>query len=672
MSFVHAILGSGMESTLARSVILLLVALAPRTAPAQHTGQPGKQLQVAASDSSRAAQLANASFDLVKSHPDSAKLLGRQAMLLARRSGSAHVRAMAHNSLGWLAVQQGAFDSAQWHLDSALFLFRQLERPKEINAVLNNLGWLAQYRGDLVTALGRFKEALALSEAESDTSSSAVLLYAIGTIYNSLNEPGPAREYMSLALGLEQQLGRIGKQGICLMGMANSWAREDREEEAAPLYQQAGALFEQAGDTRNQGRVEENLGSLYSTDNPARAIRHLERAADLYASIGSEPDMAYIMNALGETEMGVGRFDRARKHFEVGLAIARRLGVMDLVMTMTRNHAKLAAARGNGQAAINWYERYVQLKDSLRGADMQQELARLRTAFETERKEKDNELLRARNSEQAQKLRARNLQFYGSVVIGLLALAGMILLAWNLRQKRRHMRVLDDLNHRLAASNKEVNEVNDLLEMKVLRSQMNPHFIFNCLNSAASMTHEGRNQEALAYLQRFAGLLRTVLDHGVSDRVTVEEEVRFLEEYLAIESQRLGGLQYTITVSDELREADAELPALILQPFVENAVWHGLSAKDGERRLEIDLGIEGGDIVCMITDNGIGRKANMPKDAHRSVGMQLTGQRVRLLARQMKRPGAIEVEDLKDELGHASGTRVRLRFPKEQDNEAPG
>ena len=649
--------------TYARPAILLLLATAPCGAAAQGVGELHRQPAVDAGDSVRAVHLANACFDLIASHPDSAQLLGHQAMRLARQTGSDHLRAMAHNSLGWLSVQQGAFNTAQHHLDSALLLFRRLDRPIEINAALNNLGWLAQYRGDLVVALGRFQEALAISEAGADSAGMAVLLYSIGSVHNSLNETGAAREHMARALELEEGLGRLSKQGICLMGMANSFLREDRKLAAIPLYQRAGELFAQAGDARNQGLVEENLGTLYHQDDPARAIGHMQQAAALYERIGSDPDRAHILNALGHAEMEAGRLDRALVHFQQGLGLAQQLGMQDLVMALTRSHAQWAAERGDSRATLAWYEAYMQLKDSLRGADTQREMARLRTAFETERKEKDNEVLRARNSEQEQMLRARDLQLHGSVAIGLLALAGVALLARNLRQKRRHLRVLDHLNHRLAHSHQEVMEVNALLEMKVLRSQMNPHFIYNCLNSAALMAQDGRSRETLAYLQRFARLLRTVLDHGVSDHVTADEEARFLEEYLAIESQRLRGLRYNITVGEGLREAGAKLPALILQPFVENAVWHGLSTKAGCRRLDIVMDLVGEDIVCNITDNGVGRAAPPSVAPHRSLGHQLSGERVRLLARRMKRKGAIEVEDIQDGAGNAAGTRVRLRFP---------
>ena len=193
--------------------------------------------------------------------------------------------------------------------------------------------------------------------------------------------------------------------------------------------------------------------------------------------------------------------------------------------------AQLASARGDAPATLGHYDRYTALKDSLQGADTQREIAHLRTAFDTERKERDNAVLRLQNTVQESRLKSRGRLLIGSAVLALLAVVSALLFRRNYRQKRNHADELERLNAQLEASNAEIHEVNGLLQLRLLRSQMNPHFIYNGLNSAARMTQDGRTAEALAYLQGFARLLRMVLEHSVKDQVDIQEEMDFLRQY---------------------------------------------------------------------------------------------------------------------------------------------
>jgi LytS/YehU family sensor histidine kinase len=194
---------------------------------------------------------------------------------------------------------------------------------------------------------------------------------------------------------------------------------------------------------------------------------------------------------------------------------------------------------------------------------------------------------------------------------------------------------------------------------------MNPHFIYNALGSAVELNDAGRASEATDYLRGFARLLRMVLDHSVGGMVGITEELEFLRHYLLLESKRVAGLTYAVEADPDLIDGDAELPALVVQPFVENAVWHGLGGKEGERSVHVDFTRNGAGIRCTITDNGVGRGRNGKAD-HRSLGMQLTEERLRLLARRIGGSGSMAVEDLVDADGRPMGTRVTLLLDVDQ------
>ncbi len=215
------------------------------------------------------------------------------------------------------------------------------------------------------------------------------------------------------------------------------------------------------------------------------------------------------------------------------------------------------------------------------------------------------------------------------------------------------------------ASNKERLE----LELKTLRSQMNPHFIFNSLNSIQKFIWENKQEDAAEYLSKFSQLMRMTLDNSMQRWITLEQEIKALALYIELEHRRSNNkFDYGLQVNDCLDITTILVPPLILQPYVENAIWHGLLTKEGrgELRVAVTQGIKD-NIVYIIEDNGVGRTANgngttSSENKRVSYGMQLTHQRI-IMSEANGEPGNILVEDLRDDNNRASGTRVTIHLP---------
>jgi two-component system, LytTR family, sensor kinase len=622
------------------------------------------ELANATNDTLRADALARLCFNLIHADPDSARLCGDQALALASRIGNTRALGDAHNNLGWLEAQQGHLDSADHHLDIALALFRKAGKPEHIAVTLSNKGWVAEKHGDQVGALRHFLEALTFSEQVNDSASTSILLYSIGIAYRKTDDMKQALEFLERSASMERAMGRKNKEANCAVAIGNTYRELGDTIRALDQMQQASVMFEALRDHQGLGIAAENIGDLLAPRDPTAALNAYSTARAHYDTLHSTTDLAYVLRSLGALHLRAGRTKEAAEALRSGQALVAGTGDAELEMNYAFSLAELGRAQGDADAVFSQMGRYLALKDSVQGADTQRELARLRTAFDTERKEKDNALLRAQNSEQAERIRRSRQRLIGIAVIAMLSMIAALLFYLNYRQKRKHALLLEDLNSKLANSNAEITEINGLLELKLLRSQMNPHFIYNCISSAARMTQAGKQIEALGYLQGFARLLRQVLDHSVDDRVSVEDEVDFLRQYLKLEAVRLDGLAFAVEVDPTLLDEDAEIPALIVQPFVENAVLHGLSDKAGERRIEVRFERAGEQVRCTITDNGVGRKASSSTDAikqdHRSLGMQLTQERLLLLTRRLGGERAVQVEDLHDTGGSPSGTRVTL------------
>ncbi|WP_111591648.1 ligand-binding sensor domain-containing protein [Chitinophaga dinghuensis] len=211
------------------------------------------------------------------------------------------------------------------------------------------------------------------------------------------------------------------------------------------------------------------------------------------------------------------------------------------------------------------------------------------------------------------------------------------------------------------------------LEMKALRAQMNPHFIFNALNSIQIFMMKNETESAQAYLSRFAKLIRNVLDNSQLNHISVVKEVSMLENYMELEKLRFTDqFEYSIIVDPQLEADLVEIPTMIVQPFVENAIWHGLVHKKEKGRLTIRFWEEPGRILCTVEDNGVGREKSaaikqMQGERHRSRGLQITRDRLVIYNSRFHVEAGFEIEDLYQEDGSPAGTRVTLWFPQELD-----
>ena len=209
------------------------------------------------------------------------------------------------------------------------------------------------------------------------------------------------------------------------------------------------------------------------------------------------------------------------------------------------------------------------------------------------------------------------------------------------------------------------------ISLTALRSQMNPHFIFNCLNSIKLYTIQNETDAAASYLSRFSKLIRLVLDNSRSERITLKSELAALELYIQMEAMRFKEkLTYTISIDENVETDYIELPPLLLQPYVENAIWHGLMHKDQGGQIDIKVEMKNIDslLEINITDDGIGRaKASVLKNKnlndHTSYGMKATSDRIALI-NQIYRTGAnVAIHDLVNKEGLPVGTRVTIQIP---------
>ncbi|GAB3697977.1 sensor histidine kinase [Spirosoma flavus] len=215
----------------------------------------------------------------------------------------------------------------------------------------------------------------------------------------------------------------------------------------------------------------------------------------------------------------------------------------------------------------------------------------------------------------------------------------------------------------------EVNKKLAEMEMQALRAQMNPHFIFNSLNSINRFIMKNESESASVYLSKFSKLIRLILNRSTASLVTLASELDTLSLYLELESLRFSGqFTYSIQVDEAVEPEFTELPPMLIQPYVENAIWHGLMQKEGGGHILIEIQKQGKQLSCVIEDNGVGREkaaALKSKSAThtKSKGMQITADRLKLSQTLYGQQPTVSIHDLVDDQGEPAGTRVVLTIP---------
>ena len=239
---------------------------------------------------------------------------------------------------------------------------------------------------------------------------------------------------------------------------------------------------------------------------------------------------------------------------------------------------------------------------------------------------------------------------------GLILLAVSVLSILISRWLQRRKQVLNKMNEQVAR-----------VELASLRSQMNPHFIFNSLNSIHKYIWENKQEDASEYLTKFSKLVRMILENSKEKEIPLAKELESLQLYIELEHRRCNNkFDYSITVDPSINSANVLIPAMIIQPYVENAIWHGLVQKEGRGNLAIHILQGTKQLTCTIEDDGIGRKRAaaikaQKQDVHKSLGLDITEERLNLLSKESGVISSVQIIDIDD--GIKTGTKVILQLP---------
>ena len=321
-------------------------------------------------------------------------------------------------------------------------------------------------------------------------------------------------------------------------------------------------------------------------------------------------------------------------------------------------------------SAFYYYQNYISMKEAVMNAQTRGKLAAYKYEHQITLLDKEKELNAARLQRESLQKNILIAGVLATILLAVFIFRNIILKRKTEKNKREiaeNELMFQKLEHE--KSKAELHKHAAELEMQALRAQMNPHFIFNSLNSINRFILQNNKEQAAAYLTKFSKLVRMILQNSQALLITLESELESLELYLDLEALRFDNhFSYTIKLSDDIDVELLKVPPLIIQPYVENAIWHGLMHKEEKGQLDIEINMQNNSLFIKITDDGVGRKSSEMHNSkyatkHKSVGLKITAERIAKIQNADASESPVEIKDLIYADGTPAGTEVIIKIP---------
>lgn len=516
-----------------------------------------------------------------------------------------------------------------------------------------SIGIVFSEQSSYTKALQYHLKAVKIYEESNDLSRCARVYNNIGIVYKAQGEDFKALNYYIRCLKIQEKI-KDETVGITTTNIGNIYLHQGNYEKALEYYTKAKQLFEKYPNQIGLGELHNNLGLYYrKTGKPTEALVNYNKALDVFGSIGNKFGISDSYYHMGEIYMEQKKYEEALVATNKALALAKELNVMEQVKNTEQRLSEIYDQLNRPAEALAHYKMFTIAKDSVSNNESIRNSVRTEMNFEFDKKEalqkKEQEKKELIYSEQSK----RHHQQIGFVILSILLIFGIVFLFYNRLQLKKTLTLQKELAE---------------YEQKALHLQMNPHFVFNCLGSISSFIVQNGTDSAIKYLSKFSKLMRLTLEYSKESLIPVDKEIESLQNYLELEQLRFNKkFEFNITKSSEL-EDDMALPPLLLQPFVENAIIHGLIPKKGRGYIDIDFSIEAQSLVCKIIDNGIGfNKSKELKEnlvsVHKSMALDITRKRLEMMEAMTTKTSNVEIEERIAPNGEIMGTIVILKLP---------
>lgn len=577
------------------------------------------------------------------------------------------------------------YDSSRWYLDKAIECSHNLEISSLQNRYFNFLGMAFAVNGKLDSSVLAFKNAYQIAKDAHLDSASAQSLYGLGNVYHSIGNMPQALEYFLKALKFFEIIRDSKSAHSCKANISEIYLSLKEYKKAMPLvretnayylknnirtgkrngYNRLGLIFKAEGETDSAfyylglarklaiehnevpqlARIEVTIGDLYFDNAQYKnAIKYYRDGLANYESVkGDSEEILVVVSNLAYCYALIGDLDKATRFQDRAVLLAKDSEGTEFLIDYYENTYKIDSIRGNPIQALKSFQRLTSLNQQLLNQEKSKQLTEMETKYETEKKEIEIASLSQQASIQQLQIQQKNQAMIIGAVVFLL-LAAVIYFVY--REK----------NLRTQRSQTE-------LEQRFLRSQLNPHFIFNALLAIQNFMLKNDGPKAALYLTKFSKLMREILESSRQEFIPLESEVELITNYLDIHKLRLNdAFDYSIEIDDQIDPETDTIPPMFVQPFIENAIEHGIASKKEGGLIEIKFRKTENHISIVILDNGKGLILAETK-SHKSLASTIIRERMALFNKTLKNKIQLALDNIQNESGEIKGTKVELKVP---------
>ena len=563
--------------------------------------------------------------------------LASEALRISKKISYERGIATSYNYLGLAYEYEGNYDIGFEYYTKSIETWQKLGDKKGEAACLNALGGSFYYQGNYVKAKEYYLQSLNLREEINDLAGIGQCLNNLGLIFRVQKEYEKAKAYYLRSIAIKNKNKDI--QGVMYAQQNLGFVFENINSLDSAIFYYTKSLnnamqladsITVASNLINISQVNRILGNLQI------ALSSSEKAEMILRKTNDRNTLAYCLESIGETFYKLNEYKKAKEYIYESLDLALNLKRKELIQNCYLALSKTYSQTGEFELAYNFHIKFEAIKDSIIGNKSISQLNELQTKYETVKKEQQIDSLIQEKRIKSQRMSI----LFGIAMLLLLSLIVIFLL---LKQSK-----LKSKEHAMQ------------LRQKLLRTQMNPHFIFNALGSIQSYIFYNKTKEAINYLSKFSILMRDILEGSMYDFIPMEQDIAIVENYLLLQQLRHEDkFIYKIESSDDI--SSFQIPPMLTQPFVENAVKHGVGKMKSGGKICIDYKIEDKNIIINIADNGPGLNNNALQDnKHKSHAISLTKQRLAIFGKgcyvKMKSPIYAD----------GTGTEITINITKKQ------
>jgi tetratricopeptide (TPR) repeat protein len=550
------------------------------------------------------------------------------------------------------------FNKALFYNQKAVDISTKANLPRKLAEAYNIRGIIYLNQGKIKEADTSLNKSIALHVKNHNTKGIASGYGNLGAMYYMIGSYNKSLEYNLKCLRLNEEMKDKNGVAITLLNIANIYYIQKNNQEAVKYYNRCRIVQRELNHLHDELSALNNIavvlisGICYKIKgNFPLAHSYLDNANELYGKLNNVYKQIEIQGIISSLYIREGDFKKALESSIYYLRKAEDIDAkqheMDAYDFMYQAYAGLKYYEN----AFKVHLKFIEKKDSVLNSENLKNLNELETKYESEKKENENKLLTQENLIQQLQISRSNYFIWGILILLLLVIIIALLFV---RQ------------HRLNSQQRTIQ-----LEQQLLRSQMNPHFIFNSLIAIESYIYKNEPREAGRYLSGFARLMRLILENSREEYIPLEKEIKTLEYYLELQKNRFDNVfDYTIELDKNIDPEAIAIPPMLAQPFIENSIEHGLKNLDRQGNISILFRLENDQLIFEVKDNGIGLKkseaAKNRNEMHKSMATTITLERLTALNKRKRKKIKLQIEEIKDSSDNIAGTKVSFAIPFRQ------